>query len=62
MNASEFSAIQPGLLPAGTVTEHGTIVASTLTAYELADGSFVAFQQVHGKPAPATPLVRLGQA
>ena len=56
---SDFSHVQPGLLPAGTVTAHGTIVRSTLTAYELADGSFVAFEKVHGKPAPATPLVVL---
>lgn len=55
----EFSAVQPGLLPAGTVTEHGTIVSSTLTAYEMADGSFVPFRSVHGRPAPVMPLVVL---
>lgn len=53
----KFSEVQAGLLPAGTVTEQGTIVGSTLTAYEMADGSFVAFQAVHGKPAPVMPLV-----
>lgn len=57
---SDFAHIQPGLLPAGTVTEHGTIVRSTLTAYEMADGSFVAFQRVHGRPEPVMPLVVLG--
>lgn len=55
----DFSAVQAGLLPAGTVTEHGTIVSSTLTAYEMTDGSFVAFQRVHGRPAPVMPLVVL---
>lgn len=57
---SEFSTIQPGLLPAGTTTEHGTIVCSTLTAYEMEDGSFVAFQKVHGRPQPVEPLVVFG--
>lgn len=55
-----FSTIQPGLLPAGTVTEHGTIVCSTLTSYEMTDGSFVAFQKVHGRPQPVMPLVVFG--
>lgn len=56
----DFSTIQPGLLPSGTVTPLGMIAASTLTAYEMSDGSFVAFQRIHGAPSPATPLVVLG--
>lgn len=58
--APTYTEVQPGLLPAGTVTEHGTIVRSTLTAYEMIDGSFVAFQRVHGKPAMIEPLVVFG--
>lgn len=54
-----FSDIQPGLLPAGTVTDFGMIVTSTLTAYQMADGSFVPFRAVHGQPAPVMPLVSL---
>lgn len=57
---TDFAEVQPGLLPTGTVTEHGTVVRSTLTAYEMADGSFVAFRRIHGEPQPATPLLVLG--
>lgn len=46
-----------GLLPAGTVTEHGTIVGRSFTAYELADGSYVSFVTVHGPHRPVAPLV-----
>lgn len=49
-----------GLLRAGTVTEHGTIVRSTLTAYEVEGGAFVPFAKVHGKPPMAEPLVVFG--
>lgn len=49
-----------GLLPAGTVTEHGTIVRSTLTAYEVEGGAFVPFAKVHGTPPMAEPLVAFG--
>lgn len=52
-----FPTVTPGTLAAGTVTEHGTIVRSTLTAYEMEGGEFVAFQRVHGRPAPVMPLV-----
>lgn len=54
---TDFSSVQAGLLPAGTVTALGTVVRSTLTAYEMVDGSFVAFRRVHGVPAPVEPLV-----
>lgn len=57
---TDFTEVQPGLLAAGTETEHGTVVRSTLTAYEMSDGSFVAFSRVHGAPAPEMPLVALG--
>lgn len=58
--ASDFASVQPGLLPAGTVTPYGTIVSTTLTAYEMDDGNFVAFEKVHGKQPPAEPLVQFG--
>lgn len=54
---SDFSTVQPGLLPAGTVTPLGVIVRSSLTAYEMEDGSWVAFRRVHGTPKAAEPLV-----
>jgi hypothetical protein len=57
---TDLAEVTPGTLPAGTVTELGTIVRSTLTAYEMADGSFVAFKKEHGTPKPATPLVVFG--
>lgn len=57
---SQFSTTTPGTLPAGTVTELGTIVCSTLTAYEMADGRFVSFVKVHGAPSPVEPLVVFG--
>lgn len=57
-----------GLLPVGTHVTwdhptmvahkcHGTIIGRSLTAYEMATGEFVSFVRVHGKPAPAMPLV-----
>lgn len=54
----DFSLVQPGLLPAGTVTPLGMIVRTSLTAYEMADGSWVAFRRIHGVPAPVLPLVQ----
>jgi hypothetical protein len=56
----DFSAIVPGTLPAGTKTPQGVIERSSLTAYEMSDGTWVPFAKVHG-PAPwAEPLVALG--
>lgn len=55
----DFSTVQAGLLPAGTLTAFGVIVRSTLTAYEMENGEFVAFRRVHGTPAPVMPLVVL---
>jgi hypothetical protein len=53
----EFSNITAGTLPAGTVTDHGVIARSTLTAYEMTDGRFVPFATIHGRPAFVLPLV-----
>lgn len=49
-----------GLLSAGTVTDHGTIVGRSYTAYEMSDGRYVPFVTVHGPYRPASPLVVLG--
>lgn len=46
-------------LAAGTVTEHGTVAESTLTAYRMTDGSFVPFTVVHGRKT-VEPLVVFG--
>lgn len=54
-----FTGIQAGTLPTGTETDLGVIEATSLTAYRIA-GEWVPFQRVHGKPAPATPLVTFG--
>lgn len=40
----------------GTITEHGTIEAVSLTAY-LIDGTWVPFHLVHGKRPAVEPLV-----
>lgn len=48
-----------GMFPRGSVTELGTIERVSLTAY-LIDGTWVPYEKVHGKPAPATPLVIFG--
>lgn len=56
---AQFSNIQHGLLPSGTVTEQGIIVCSTLTAYEMEDGTFVPFSAVHGPYEAAEPLLVL---
>lgn len=53
----DFSTVVPGTLAAGTVTDHGEIVSTTLTAYEMADGTFVPYSAIHGTPKAATPLV-----
>lgn len=52
----QFSDIQHGLLPIGTDTDFGRITARSYTAYEMADGSFVAFSKVHGPYKAETPL------
>jgi hypothetical protein len=54
-----FADTPHGCLPAGTETAHGTIVRATITAYEMADGSFVPFAVVHGPYPPVEPLVVL---
>lgn len=54
-----FSNIQAGLLPTGTVTEFGAIEASSLTAYKI-EGRWVPFFKVHGHQAAASPLVVIG--
>ena len=46
-----------GMLPAGTVTDHGVIVRRSDTAYLMAGGGWVSFDRVHGKPAPVAGLV-----
>jgi len=56
---TQFTDATPGTLAAGTVTDHGTIVRSTLTAYEMTDGKFVAFGKVHGRTS-YMPLVTFG--
>lgn len=55
-----FSNVQAGLLPTGTVTDLGTIVRASYTAYEMSDGEWVAFGRIHGRQAPVMPLVVLG--
>lgn len=62
---SDLAAFIRGNLPVDTVvvyptrwgTEKGRIIGRSYTAYEMADGSYVSFDQVHGRPAPASPLV-----
>lgn len=53
-----------GCLPAGTVTEFGTILETSYTAYLVTSTTgiprWVSFDQVHGRPSPVTPLVTLG--
>lgn len=56
---SDFSTVQAGLLPAGTVTEFGVIVRSSYTAYEVEGGEWVPFHRIHGRPQPVMPLVVL---
>jgi hypothetical protein len=55
---AEFASVQAGLLQEGTETSLGIIEAVSLTAY-LIDGRWVPFQQLHGRPPMAEPLVRL---
>lgn len=69
---SDFSEVQPGLLPIGTLLEgFGTIAQVSLTAYRVewaepcAYGTFtrsewLPFSAVHGAPAPVEPLVVFG--
>ena len=66
---SSFTNVQSGCLPVGTkLPGFGTIVRSSLTAYEVewsepcVYGSYrrtawLPFQQVHGAPSPVEPLV-----
>jgi hypothetical protein len=54
-----FATVQPGMLPAGTVTPLGTIDFTSLTAYRMTSGEWVPFARVHGRPAPVMPLVVL---
>jgi hypothetical protein len=56
----DFSTIQHGLLPAGTVTPQGVIARSSMTAYQMEDGAWVPFAKVHGPRPWASPLVALG--
>lgn len=56
-----------GLLPVGTVLPSGArIIEVSLTAYKCSNVSrgrtagWLSFDQVHGRPAPATPLLTLG--
>lgn len=53
----DLTTTQPGTLPAGTATDYGRIVRASLTAYEMEDGSWVAFQKIHGPRTWVTPLV-----
>jgi hypothetical protein len=55
-----FSNIQAGLLPTGTVTDFGVIVSTSYTAYEMDNGEWIAFHRIHGRPAPVMPLVVFG--
>lgn len=56
---ADFSSIQHGLLPRGTVTTYGTIVSTSYTAYQMDDGSYVPFLLIHGAYKAAFPLVTL---
>jgi hypothetical protein len=56
---TDFSTVQAGTIPAGTVTPLGTVEATSYTAYKI-DGEWVPFHRIHGKPSPATPLVTFG--
>ena len=56
----DFSSVQAGCLPTGTVTAFGAIVSTSYTAYEVEGGTWVPFHKVHGAYAPATPLVTFG--
>ena len=44
-------------LARGTQTQYGVIANMTFTGYLMEDGSFAAFQKLHGKCAPEAPLV-----
>ncbi len=49
----------PYPLPIGTGTSFGTITDSSLTAYQIDGGEWVAFERIHGRPAVVSPLVVL---
>lgn len=53
----DFTSVQHGTLPTGTVTDLGVIEASSLTAYRI-DGEWVPFCRIHGQRRPVLqPLV-----
>jgi hypothetical protein len=56
--SAPFAHVQAGCLPAGTATPLGVIDSVSLTAYAIAD-DWVPFHVLHGRPAPASPLVVL---
>lgn len=56
----DFSAIQHGTLPTGTVTDEGEILDVSDTAYLVQDGGgerWVAFRVIHGPYTVVRPLV-----
>lgn len=57
----EFPSESRGLLPAGTETTFGRILRTSDTAYEVVRvghlPTWVSFDALHGRPAPASPLV-----
>ncbi len=55
----ELSTTAHGQLPAGTVTDHGTIERRSITAYLMTNGRWVGFPTVHGPYKFVEPLVRL---
>lgn len=55
---SDFTSIQHGCLPSGTVTSLGTIEQVSFTAY-LIGGQWVPFTRIHGPHKPVMPLVVL---
>jgi uncharacterized protein YecA (UPF0149 family) len=57
--SKDFSTIQHGTLPTGTVTEHGTITQVSLTAYQMDESRWVPFMTVHGPYQPVERLVFL---
>lgn len=56
---TDFTTIQHGLCPTGTVTPLGVIEQVSFTAY-LIGGCWVPFTRIHGPYRPVMPLVVLG--
>jgi hypothetical protein len=50
--------IPAGCLQPGDRTSYGAIQQVSLTAYRI-NGDWYPFAKIHGRPAPATPLVTL---